>query len=89
VVRVFGTRGAAFLWGKLDSFLRYGYGGRRPFNLVWGPGSGLYVVLNTVRDAQLLDRRVYLVEGTVMGFVAVQEDAPFEQSFVPCYIRLY
>jgi hypothetical protein len=75
VVRVFGTRGAAFLWGKLDSFLRYGYGGRRPFN--------------TVRDAQLLDRRVYLVEGAVMGFVAVQEDAPFEQSFVPCYIRLY
>jgi hypothetical protein len=89
VVRIIGTRESALLFSKAYSFLRAGYGGSHPFSLMLGPGRVLYAALNTVRDAEMLNRRIYLVDGVVMGFVAVDAGAPLEPPTVPCYIRLY
>jgi hypothetical protein len=37
----------------------------------------------------MLDRRIYLINGAVVGFVAVARDAPDERANAYVYIRLY
>jgi hypothetical protein len=88
MVRFIGTILGHFLLRWVDAFLRFSFGGARPYTLMWGPNLPVYAILNSTGDATMLHGHVYFVFGDAISILATYPVVGQDPDPLPAHIHL-